>query len=124
MSLKDKIRSATLGATNAFRKEIVEVNGSQIEVRQLSIGERNRISAEARKNEDSTDPKRQFGIRALLCMCYEPGTDTRIYDETDLDVMLATPAGGWVDTLLDKCIRLLNVGDDAAKNSEATTEGN
>lgn len=125
MSLRDAIRAATVGSAKDFKKEIVNVNGVDVEIRQLSVGERMEIGTLSRPKDDeeTVDSRRAFGVLAILRMCYEPGTETRVYESGDADSILASPSRSWADTLMDHCIDMLNMkttAEQVAKNSVAT----
>jgi hypothetical protein len=123
-SAKDKIRAATVGSKRQFRSEVAIVNGVEIELRQPSIRVRKEIVALS-KNEDGQVEMLEFLQRALIECAYVPGTDERIFDETDYDTINEHPTGGWVDKLTDKLLVLVNIrADEIAKNSEGTASDN
>lgn len=120
MSLRDQIRAATLGAKKEFKTEIVAVNGSEVEVRQPTLKERSDLRKRCTNvTEDSVEFNLfEFLIWAVIGFSYVPGTDEKVFHETDYDGLSAMPAGGWFDELSEAASRLTNV-ESKKSNSDS-----
>lgn len=114
-STRDKIRSATLGSPVKRKSAEIEINGVVIELRQLTIGERQAVARET-VNKTMFD----YVIAGILAMAYVPGTEERAFETTDIPVMLEQAPGGWFDTLYDEAQKMMNAKGETEKNSEAT----
>jgi len=124
-TLRDKIRSATIGASNKIGTRIVEVGGGQkIEVRQPTIKQRNDlrelcVSKVPLGNGDfeMTHDGVAYQVWGVIRFCYAPGTDERIYDDADYDTLANQPSGGFMDTLFEMFVSISNVDVDVEKKS-------
>lgn len=117
MGKRDDIRKATLGAASATKRETVEVNGQTVEIRQLSLARRDVVYERAR------DAKGKFqaaglAAAAIIEMVYDPETDERVYETADFDALVGQEAGGWADTLGQKCIQMMNGTKEAQEEAE------
>jgi len=124
MSTKEEVRNATLGKTHQFKTRAVEVEGVEIEVRELSIGRRDEMINSCLDDNQKVD-MRKFRILSLVYCCFD-GAGDQIYEDTDVDAMLAQPVSGFVTTLSDVAIEMNDMttpDGEAAKNSEATQDG-
>lgn len=131
--IRDEIRAATLGAAPQFKNKLVCVNGQQIEVRQPSIGDRQEIarkSVEVKAGAAGQEPVYavnglEMRLQGIIACCYVPGTNERVFDGTDYDVLRAQPSGSFVDVLGEAVLELMNVESEPdTKNSETTESGN
>ena len=125
---KDKLRSITLGANKKFKRETVLIDGQAFEVRQPSLKERGDFRKKAMKISSDDDGKGQadfdifeFQINAVISLTLVPGTDEKVFEESDREAFESSPAGGWFDQLAKVATELCNVTDSTIKNdSEAT----
>ena len=112
ISVRDKIRSATVGAKKRFSSEIVDVCGVKIEVRQLSLKDRKAIIPDSM--DDANNIK--WDILGFISSCYVPGTDDQVFDETDTDAIVNGPPG-YFDTIYKAITRVNSLSvEDAKKN--------
>jgi hypothetical protein len=121
MNLAD-IRSALLGSAHGSRKSVsVEIGDMTLTVRQPTVRQRSRLLKAAGMFDTSaaTSGKKSsgsdMGLMQVLCVIectYVPDTDEKVFAQTDLDTLLNTPAGGYVDRLSKVAMDLMNV--DAA----------
>ena len=93
----------------AIRREEYFFNGTKLEFVQPTVGDM--------VNKSDSDTERAFFIRAMINHTVVPGTDEKVFDDSDYEALLELPADGdfqaftkIVTSLMD-----LNVGD-AAKN--------
>lgn len=113
MSLRDDLRSATLGQAPKFKSKIVEVEGLAVEVRAPSIREREAIikSANIKPTADGKvadiDTGRTSAI-LVVALTYVPGTTEKVYEAGDVETLQEYPSGSWVDTLARECMQMLN----------------
>lgn len=125
LSPRDLLRAATLGAPRARTKELAEVNGVVVEVRRPSVGERYEILDFAKAEKGGAINMRRLHCAAIVRLVVVPDTDVRVYEDADMDGLLASEAGGWSDKLFEIAGKLMNVkSDDLAKNSEAPQSDN
>lgn len=135
-------------ARNAFlsgpkpRTTIVEHNGHKLEVRQPSLGARNRVYKAAQISADTESegdnghsnghgrPKNKVQVTfdlgkmqivAVIACTYFPDTDVKVFSEIDFETLTSQLAGGGIDKLVSAAMDLLNVKQvDAEKKSEST----
>jgi hypothetical protein len=87
-SIRDKI------LTQKGKAIIVRLDdGMEIEVRQLSVGQMIDSANEA-------DTKKRMAAYLINC-CFVPGTQERVFDNNDFDVLMGLPAGGYYQKLID-----------------------
>jgi len=128
MSNRDAIRAKFLASPRRGHRETYTTHDGAItvEVAPLSIAGRREIARKAFVGE-SVDLTR-MKLLAIIEMTREPGTDERIFEDTDLDVMLSTLCGDDIDELGELCVKLMNgtkrAQEEAEKNSEGTPSDN
>lgn len=114
---RDSIRAKILGVSR--KSKVVEVDGIQIEVRQPSVGEMMSLTA-------SDDKKQDLMIHSIVENCYVPGTNERVFDETDIDGLRAMPFGdSWLllTKALDELMDYKKQVQEEAKNLPGTQDG-
>jgi len=121
-SLRDQIRAATIGGRKTFNTEIVEVNGVKVECRQMSIKDRARLVAdtEVEGQPDKVDTEK-WQILNIIRNCFVPGTDERVFEETDYEVLASQPCRSWVDELSQVLMRLNNLDVEEIEKNLKTT---
>jgi len=111
-SIRDQIRSATLGQTAEFKKEVVTYNGIDVEIRQPSNKSRKAIMAKSMKGDkvDFAD----FMAHAVIENTYVPETEVRVFEAADYDVMMEKATGSFLDQFGETASKLMNVeeGDE------------
>jgi hypothetical protein len=115
--LRDKIRTATLGAKKRYSSEIVDFNDVQIEVRQLSIADRNDYMTKALDATGKNADILKLQINSVIVSSYVPGTDEKVFEDTDYEVISKSIAGGYADVLWEAIQRLNNFTADSAKKN-------
>ena len=122
---RDTLRQATLGAKKHFRKEIVEFNGQEFEIRQPTIKSRSELRAKCTtvtKDGVSFDTF-EFLVWSVIQNTYVPNTDERVFDDTDYNVLVENPTGGFMDKFSEIASKLLNVDTETKKKfSKKTTK--
>jgi hypothetical protein len=122
-TLRDRLRGKTLGAKKNFKFEIVVIDGEEFEVRQPTLKQRSDLRKRCATMEGS---KFEFDIFEFLTWAviectFVPGTDDKVFEASDYDMLGSIPAGGWFDDLSEKASELANVKkDDVKKISEPT----
>lgn len=129
-NLKNKLRAATLGKSRGFRKTLVEVaelgdDGAPliVEVREPNVSQHSRILSDAGLSggDVSKLDHARMQVAAVIACSFVPGTDEKVFDETDRAALLELPAGGWLAQLAQAAIAYLSPDEGAAsKNSEGT----
>ncbi len=130
MSAKD-IRASLL-KHNPFKSRIVEISvpgeplkdGSpgtpevlKVKVKQPSVEERQAIFAEAKVGRDgavSASSSKTAALAIIYC-ARDPDTDEPVFTAADIDTIMQSPAGGWVDLLSQKVMELLSEAAESAK---------
>ena len=119
MSLRDTVRAATLSQDVKFKSKIVEYNGIEVEIRQPSVKSRDELFKKC-VDEDGKVNTTTFLAYGVINNTFIPGTNELIYEDSDYDVMVSKPAGGFLDKFGAIASELLNVDDDIEKKSEAS----
>lgn len=107
-SMRDKIRSATLGSQPQFKTKRVEINGAEVELRQPSIKDRREILNKC-MNGDGTVDMMEFQIRSIMHCARDPETGGMVFEEEDYDVIMSNPTHSWVDELGQAVQEVMNV---------------
>lgn len=121
ISLRDRLRSKTLGAGGKRKEEIVEIDGEKFVVRQPTVAQRSDILRRSKAN--TGDAERidlgEIQIWATIhCTYTEEGE--KVYETEDYEGLSEQPSGGFVDTLGAVGLRLMNAAAGDAKNSGET----
>ena len=115
---------AQLLKSNQFRSRIVEVTlpdvaePLKVKVKQPSVEERNAIFAGAKVSKGGdvdAGSSVKTGALAIIYCARDPDTDEPVFTVSDLDTLLSTPAGGWVDFLAAKVMEVLVEAQEIAK---------
>jgi hypothetical protein len=110
-TLRDKVRSQVF-SSDVFKRESVEAFGTTIDIRQTTLGRVLELQEKL-----SEDRKVAIGL-AFLEFCYVPGTDTRLFDDADLDMVLGLPFGEDFQKVQDVINKLMGVSDKDIKEAE------
>ncbi|AHX01190.1 hypothetical protein M316_0125 [Nitrincola phage 1M3-16] len=113
-SIRDKIRSATVGKQAKFRSKIFNYEGVDVEFRQPSIKAK-KILIERSKGKDGEFDMVNFLVWAVIANTYVPETNELVFDDTDYDVLVEQPTGSFVDKFGAEIAELMNEED--SKNS-------
>jgi hypothetical protein len=136
---QQQIRNAFLTGPKA-KTELVEHNGFNLEVRQPTLGVRNRIykaaqmgSADIEEEDEARPngkPKQKVEIKfdlgklqlsSVIACTYFPGTEQRAFSEHDYQTLSDQLAGGGIDKLVSAAMTMINVKEGVvAKKSEPT----
>lgn len=110
-SVRDRIRSATVGKSEQFKSKTFTYNGVDVEFRQPCLKDRQLLINKAR-NKDGEFDFIEFLIWSVISNTYVPETNEKVYDESDYDSMVAKPSGSFVDKFGSEIAELMNVEDD------------
>ncbi len=101
--------------------EIVEVAGLKVEVRSLSLGERNTLAESCAKPDGSMDPQR-FGSALIAATAFDPITGERLFgDDSDAVNSCALAV---TEALMDAAMRVSGLAKgavDAGKGVSSST---
>lgn len=125
MNNKERLRIATLGQPTNFKKEIVEINGEKFEVRQPSIAARAELRIKCMDTDNFGKPQFnsfKFMLWSVIANTFVPDTNDKVFEDTDYDVLISQPSGGFVDTLTEAAMRMSNVEVSSAKKSSETIQ--
>ena len=115
--LRDKIRTAIVGAKKRYSSEIVDFNDVQIEVRQLSISDRKDCMSKAIDTKTQVADILKLQVHSVIASSYVPGTDEKVFEDTDYDVISDCISGGYADVLWEAIQRLSNFTVNVAKKT-------
>ena len=107
MSDRDAIRKATLGAKKNFKTEVVAFNGVEVEIRQPSHKARKNLIKKVRDDQGNVDPF-DFVVWATIENVYVPGTDEKVFDPEDYDMLMEQPTGSFLDEFGEKAVEIFN----------------
>jgi hypothetical protein len=110
MSKRNALRSAILGKSPVFRKEIVEYEGEKYEVRQPSYKARKELFNKC-MDENGKIATGEFLTWGVIYNTYVPDSDELVFEESDYDVLMSMPSGGILDKLGSVASKLLNAED-------------
>lgn len=82
---RDTLRSKILGTSHKMKSRLIMFFGAQIEIRQPSLG----AILDAQEKED----RQAAVIDYLLERTYVPGTDEKVFDDTDVETLRDLPFG-------------------------------
>lgn len=116
-SIRNSIRAATLGFTVPFKSEIINFNGVDVEIRQPSHKSRTELYKKATDESGKVDML-SFLTYAVILNTYVPGTQETVFEESDFEVMVAKPVGGFLDKFGETASKLLNVEADLDNKSK------
>ncbi len=85
--IRDQIRAAAFNQSKASK--IVMYAGQEIEVRQPEVG-----VAFAKNTAGDERSGKTMVVQMLIDYCYVPGTDEKVFDDADMDALLALPFNG------------------------------
>ena len=123
-SQRDKIRAATLGKSKKLESRTITIDGQQVELRQPTVKIRNQLLRYAATPECDVDFN-DFLLRAVIQCAYVPGTNERVYEDEDYDVLAERPTNDFVDEFSETIMGLMNVTPgEVEKNSNGTGNGN
>lgn len=107
MSTKKEIREAILNAKPKTAK--VVVFGQEVEIRQASVAE-----VLSGKAEGELPDRATAFAELLIRFCYVPGTNEKVFDDTDVDVLKTIPLGEDVTGIQDAINKLMGIDIEAA----------
>lgn len=114
---RNAMRAALFDSKNQTFKVIqITMFGQKVDVRQPSIDQIERIT---QKFREDTENERSAIVRMIISYCYVPGTEEKVFEDADADMLLTLPGGGWL-TEFNKAVSALTELDvgEAEKNSD------
>lgn len=114
-SMRDKIRSATLGKKTQFRSKIFEYEGFEVEFRQPNLRDRKALLDHAKNGKGEFDMI-EFIVWSVILNTYIPGTNEKVFDENDYEVMMQQNTGSFVDQFGTEISELMNTENTDSKN--------
>jgi len=121
MANREDIRKATLGGDiSKVAKKVINIPGTdkKVEIRQLTLLEVKKLSEKVLDDKDKskTDAVKLIAYTVIACV-YEPGTENRIYDDSDFNVIVNTPSNGVFDNLYSEISDLSDISLKEAKKN-------
>ena len=121
-SARDLLRSKTVGKEAVFQKELVEYDGSQLEVREPTVSIWSKIVDKSRPEENADLDLEMFTLWTVILCTYVPGTDELVYEEDDYESLSKQPRTGFMGKLNNAATKILAPSQfEAIKNLKATT---
>lgn len=133
MSIREKLRAATLGKAPREETYTLTIDGEQlaIEIREMTFGAKMALFGgewdgeqpedapqdDTAKVYDLTDNDR--GLMMMIASCYVAGTDELVYEASDL-ALLKGAVGTWLTDLMQLTSKVNGVESDEAKDVEAS----
>lgn len=114
-SIRDQIRAATLGKKTQFKTKEFVYEGITVEFRQPNLKDRQLLINKS-KTKDGEFDFVEFLVWSVISNTYVPGTDERVFENSDYESMISKPSGSFVDKFGAEIAEIMNVEDDA-KNS-------
>jgi hypothetical protein len=116
MSVRDNIRAKTVGANSEFRKKTIKYEGIEVELRQPSVGSRKALMHKA-SIEGKLDTA-EFLVWGVIYNTYVPETNELVFEESDYDVLIEKPTGGFMDQFAEVIAELMNVNSEVEKKAK------
>lgn len=113
------LRSRTLGKAREFKSQMVDIDGTQYEVRQPSVRERSAIlqAGEVLSGDAKKMDMGRMQVQGIITCTYVPGSGERVFEQADFEALMEQPSGGFVDKLGEVVLTLMNIeAEKAAKN--------
>ena len=117
-SVRDKLRSATLGKKTQFKSKVFEWEEMEFEFRAPNLKKRQVLLKKAKDKNGDFDII-QFIVWSVIECTYEPGTNDTIFEHEDYDALMEQGSGSFVEVFGAEISELMNAQDEAAdsKNS-------
>lgn len=125
-ALRDTLRSATLGSS-VFKKELIKFKDHEFEIRELSAGAKEKVRKKAGVKIDKDGnielDQSRYTAYALVESVFVPGTETKVFDYTDIDAIVNAPESGFYSVLGKATMKMLNGDEEKPEgNSETPAE--
>lgn len=115
MSLKNKLRELTIGASKKFRTKELKYEGETFVFKQLSYAARKDLINRSKDEKGELD-NTKFQINSIIFTTYDEKGDL-VFDHADFESLMAMPAGGFVDSFSEVALSLL--GPEADEEGKA-----
>ncbi len=124
MSTKAEIRDKTIGAAKVFKSRKIEYDDVEIEIREPTV----KAWGDILRNVTTEEGKMEFDeylVWSIISCSYVPGTDEKVYEEADHDLLLGMPKSGWVSEFSDLALTMMSADmENVEKNSDAIVGDN
>ena len=97
---RDALRGRLMGAKK-FRSERIKLFGEDVEIRQPSVGQ----ILDAQEFED----QKKALVNILVNYCFIPGTEEKIFEDTDEGAIMEWPVGEWFTEINQAIQKLTNI---------------
>ncbi len=115
-SARDSLRGKTVGAQAVFKSKRIMYDGAEIEIREPSVKAWGAILKQMTREEGKMEFDQYLVWSVILC-AFVPGTDIKVYDDTDFDALMGQPKSGFMTEFSD-------VASDLMKVDQKEIEGN
>lgn len=118
---RDEIRSRTLGASKVFKSRIVEYNGIKIEIKEPSVEGWSDIINHA--HQEGEISFKEFLIWSVISCSFVPGTDVRVFDQSDYNGLKTQPKSGFVGEFSEIANELMALDTEQVEKNLGVTVG-
>jgi hypothetical protein len=105
---RDEMRSRLLAPVKRKRKTVT-VNGADFELLQPLVKEREEFTK-------FSDNGAELVSRAIIAMAVMPGTEERIFEETDIEAFKNQCVGGLIDQVAEEIVEFVRVSETEKKD--------
>ncbi len=124
MSTKKEIRDKTIGAAKIFKSKRINYGDVDIEIREPTV----KAWGDILRNVTTEEGKMEFDkylAWSIISCAYVPGTNEKVFEEADYDLLLEMPKSGWVTEFSDIALAMMSADmEEVEKNSDAIVGDN
>jgi hypothetical protein len=120
----DQARTALLNGFIRKNKLFTTEEGTTIEVRQPTVGQRSRMLQAGGLNASNANVNDigSMQVAAVIECCYHPGSGKRLFQWTDEEVISNLPTSSWFDEVAGIAMDLMNTEPSEAGKPSSKTE--
>lgn len=109
--IRKVLRDATLGKKSQFKEKVVNLEGETFVIRQPNLRERQTLISKSKDANGELDMINFLVYSVILCT-YTPDGSEKVFEDSDVEIMLGLPAGSFVEKLGNEIAELMSVGDE------------
>lgn len=110
-SIRDQIRSATLGKKTQFKSKVFEWEGISVEFRQPNLRQRKNLLKKAKDKNGEFDII-EFIVNSVIQCTYIPDTTDNVFEDEDYESLMQQGSGSFVEVFGAEISELMNAGDE------------
>ena len=117
MSLKNDLRSLTVGAKSEYRTIEIDYKGSKVVFKQPSLKQRKEIITKSIDKDGNVDGV-AMQVYSVIHLTHD-SEGNKVFDEADYDALMEKPAGSFVDTFAESAMSLLGKPDEETEEAQS-----